>query len=382
MVHTVRARLGDEIADVAAQDQRGIHHRPQGEVRLVLRLRQVAVADLEHVGVVVGARLLVRPEGDRFFVVAYDGIPACGNVAGSTPGVGKFARPGPGAGSAVLTDGEENRLLFRAGLLGNACRRLFQGVAHLGIPADGVRLLAVDGVEDLDGVFARVQVDIDLLAAGVAPAAGARDRRLIGALPIDLDLRIFGRGGGGLLKADGQDVLTRLVHRLVEGDGTAVCAQAGHVAGAVAAAPVDHSGVPLQNGVLRLELFALRRARLCDRDVVHIRRLCIAGVADIGPHIDHMAIVILQVFDAPLRKGLGVQFFIPRRTGHILAGEVAAGAVYAYLERVLRVERVNLLDEIRAAREAREVKLHPAVFVAHIGLPAVVQIEIHVSVIV
>ena len=282
----------------------------------------------------------------------------------------------------MLTDGEENRLLFRSGLLGNACRRLFQGVAHLGIPADGVRLLAVDGVEDLDGVFARVQVDIDLLAAGVAPAAGARDRRLIGALPIDLDLRIFGRGGGGLLKADGQDVLPRLVHRLVEGDGTAVCAQAGHVAGAVAAAPVDHSGVPLQNGVLRLELFALRRARLCDRDVVHIRRLCIAGVADIGPHIDHMAIVILQVFDAPLRKGLGVQFLMSRCAGHILAGEVAAGAVYAYLERVLRVERVNLLDEIRAAREAREVKLHPAVFVAHIGLPAVVQIEIHVSVIV
>ena len=104
MVHAVRARLGDEIADVTAQDQRGIHHRPQGEVRLVLRLRQVAVADLKHVGVVVGARLLVRPEGDRFFVVAYDGIPVCGNITGGPPGVGKFARPGPGAGSAVLTD--------------------------------------------------------------------------------------------------------------------------------------------------------------------------------------------------------------------------------------------------------------------------------------
>ena len=95
-----------------------------------------------------------------------------------------------------------------------------------------------------------------------------------------------------------------------------------------------------------------------------------------------MAIVILQIFDAPLRKGLGVQFLMSRCAGHILAGEVAARAVYAYLERVLRVERIDLLDEIRATREAREVKLHPAVFVAHIGLPAVVQIEIHVSVIV
>lgn len=55
VAQNLQSRIGD-AAQVTADQQWGLQHRPQCEVGLVLVMGHASVADLEHVGVVPGTR--------------------------------------------------------------------------------------------------------------------------------------------------------------------------------------------------------------------------------------------------------------------------------------------------------------------------------------
>ncbi len=108
-------------ADVVAGQQRRGHQRPQAHVGAVLVVGHVAVADLQHVGVVPVARAGVGRSRNLLLDIADHALPRVADVAGGAPQIAAHLRsPLLHAAHAVLAEAVDD----------GASRRL-QRVAHL-----------------------------------------------------------------------------------------------------------------------------------------------------------------------------------------------------------------------------------------------------------
>ena len=89
-----------------------------------------------------------------------------------------------------------------------------------------------------------------------------------------------------------------------------------------------------------------------------------------------MAEIILEIFNAPLGKGLSINSFISETCRKILAGQCAVGGVYSELES----HTVDLFNKCgNTARKVGKVTLKSAVFISNRGLPAVIDIHINIA---
>ena len=206
LAHRQQIRIGDERerlrgdrADVASDEERGREHAPQAEVELLLVRREALVAlaehrldlalemaDLEHVHVVVRARLRVRREVEVLLDDALEGLPVRADVAGRAPRLRDVR--GPRAGERPAADVEPHVVAS-----GRAYRLRYLGVARALVELETLSAAVVhlDEVEaEVDEVELAVRRVVSVqpaalpaevvVALGVLPHAAAGVRARVG----------------------------------------------------------------------------------------------------------------------------------------------------------------------------------------------------------
>ncbi|EFG07859.1 Hypothetical protein SCLAV_2787 [Streptomyces clavuligerus] len=188
LVHRDDLAIGQDLqgrggrgAQIAADEERGGHLRPEAEVGAVLGVGHPAVAHFEHVGVVPGAGPGVR---GQLLVAAGDAqhaVPGVGDVPGGAPGAAVLARPLPGGVLAPLADAEQD-------LAAGGPQRLGHGAVALpGVDAVVVAVVVLEIVHAPGGPQGRVPAFVPEAAGEALDIAGPGARA-----GVDAELQPFG----------------------------------------------------------------------------------------------------------------------------------------------------------------------------------------------
>ena len=286
-------------------------------------MRQLAVADLQHVRVVPAALAGVLPQPDRPFIQREDRDPRRLDVARGAPEVARLGAPFPWPVEAPFANGIDNRLFGGAVLFGIFLRGALELAAHQLVLHRRAVEARADGVVEHQRVHALLQPDRGLNAALAVQrhaALGAVDVVFVPAVDRDAHEAFGVVGLGG---EEGQHVVARFFRLGVERKRPRAGAKARDEA--VADGLVfDDAGPAAQRDVVHRKDPAGAFARSGKLNLPDARRL----FAD--RHV--VAEIIFEVFDAPACERVGVDRLVPQRAGIILARPGAVGGIDAELQ--------------------------------------------------
>ena len=336
-------------------------------MRHVLIVGEAAVADFQHIRVVEVSRGSVLPELDIAGVDDLDPVPPRTDIGRGAPHVARRRAPQPGFAEAPFADGEEDGFDLFAAFFSLLAGGAHETAGHMTVLHGGGSLGVGHGIAELDRIPARFEGHHRLEARGEVPMLLRGEVDPVRCFSVDGDAEIL-LVLSVFFYADGEHILARAVDDdVVEDYAARARVHAGHILPAGQFLILHPARVSFQDGVGHRIVRLLAAPLLGHRDRIDQRR--------VGRDFLVVAEVVLEILEPPLRDGARVGELAPEAGGQILAGQRAVGGIYPDLE----PEIVDLPDERGDPfREPDQLRLPLAVFVAHVGVPVVVEVDIDI----
>ena len=182
------AVLLHKMPDIIAENKRRGHHAPKAEMRLVLLVTELAVADLKHIGVVPRSDTRVFIEQHIYLIYADNRRPHRLDIGCGAPKIARLCAPAPREIEAPFAYGEHYRLAVLLGVL--PCGS-FKLRTHIRILNCGAVLLRGNGIINRDSVHTVAQSYPHLMPAVGGETLGGGQGGLVSLFAVDDYLEIL-----------------------------------------------------------------------------------------------------------------------------------------------------------------------------------------------
>ena len=336
-------------------------------MRFVLLIRKFAVAHFKHIGIVPTSHARVFIELGSMFVQHYYPFPIRVDIGGSAPQIACLCAPFIRLIESPFAYGEGDRFFLFSSLFCRSCSGFFESLSHLVILQCRRICAACDGIGKFYHVDSLVEV-YDLLKSrrqvpeflmwefiDMFDAVDVYKQRLV--VP------------SLLFNTQSQYVFAVFIYCDTVELCSAFClVKTGDI--------ISAFKFFMRHKFCKSVEFCLfaRHGDACFFADAHYLQSVYKG--SVSAVLLIVTEVILKIFDAPSCKIQRVLFFVVKRRRQIFAGESAVGGVNAYF----KPKVVELCDKRGyAALKAYHISLQIALFVAHVGMPIIVDIDKFIS---